>query len=69
MSLPRGTTDMSGRVKRSTAKAQAVGRHMSTQVTSGKEVMSMPITLTFHVFGIITITVRIVKSNNRHPAK
>ena len=79
MSLPRGTTDMSGRVKRSTAKAQAVGRHMSTQVTSGKEVMSMPITITIHVFGF-TITVRVkntgdvknegrVKSNNRHSAK
>ena len=41
----------------------------STQVISGKEVMSMPITLTFHVLGIFTITVRIVKSNNRHSAK
>jgi len=32
-----------------------------------KEVMRMPITLTFHVFGI-TITI-CVKSNNRHSAK
>ena len=32
-----------------------------------KEVMCMPITITFHVFGI-TITVS-VKRNNRHSAK
>ena len=52
---------------------------MSTQVTSGKEVMRMPITITIHVLGF-TITVRVknaksdqreghVKSNNRHSAK
>ena len=47
--------------KRSTAKAQAVGYHLR------KEVIAMPITVTFHVFGLtITIT---VKSNNRHSAK
>ena len=53
--------------ERSTAIAQAVGLHVPSHVTSGKEVISVPITITFHVFGI-TITVT-VKSNNRHSAK
>jgi len=47
--------------QRNTAIAQAVGHHLR------KEVILMPITLTFHVLGL-TITVT-VKSNNRHSAK
>ena len=53
--------------EKSTAIAQAVGFHVPSYAISGKEVRSMPITITFHVFGI-TITVT-VKSNNRHSAK
>ena len=53
--------------EKSTAIAQAVGFHVPSYVISGKEVRSMPITITFHVFGI-TITVT-AKSNNRHSAK
>ena len=52
---------MCSKEQRSTAIAQAVGHHLR------KEVILMPITLTFHVFGL-TITVT-VKSNNRHSAK
>jgi len=44
-------------------KAQAAGLHLQ------KEVMRMPITLTFHVLDL-TFTLRIMrKSNNRHSAK
>ena len=49
---------MCSKEQRSTAIAQAVGHHLR------KEVIFMPITLAFHVFGL-TITVT-VKSNNRH---
>ena len=45
------------------AARQAVGHH------SLKEVMSMPIALTWHVFGFtITLTIK-KKSNYRHSAK
>jgi len=45
------------------AARQAVGHHLR------KEVMLMPITLTWHVFGYtFTLTIK-KKSNNRHSAK
>ena len=40
---------------------QAVGSHFR------KEVRAMPITLTFHIFGLV-FTIK-VKSENRHPGR
>ena len=53
-------------------RKDARGIHESVKrlaYTLRKEVELMPITLTFHVFGL-TVTVRIkTKSNNRHSGK
>ena len=61
------TRSDAGRVRKDTG-----GIHESVKrlaYTLRKEVKLMPITLTFHVFGL-TVTVRIkTKSNNRHSAK
>ncbi len=42
------------------------GRRLSPNLR--KEVRTMPVTITFHVFGF-TFTLRIVKKENRHPGR
>ena len=54
-------------MRRSTVCSKLRGRRLA--IILRKEVMHMPITLTFHVFGI-TVTLKLTKkSNNRHSAK
>ena len=54
-------------VRRSSACSRLRGRRLA--IILRKEVMLMPITLTWHVFGLtFTLTIK-MNSNNRHSAK